>query len=226
MTLSKELTELIDNKAIIPFLLLLKDDYYVLVYDKDDNIIGRFVQRKGKVYEIFNMYHTENIEEYLEHKLSYSILFNISDDYQLNRYVICDEKNYVFCYRQQLKKGYEQCVSMTKDKESTYSIIRKEIDKYAGGFVSFGDNDEGLLVAACMSDEDLYWVYIKENLKVNFSSCVGGFKVISDEEYIKEHFPQLKHISETQTEDLVHLFNECFEDKIDYVFTNTKFRKE
>lgn len=226
MKLSKELTELIENKAIVSFLLLLKDDYYVLVYDKDDNIIGRFVQRNGKIYEIFNLYHTEDIENYVEEKLSYSALFRHLDDYKLGRYVICDEKNYISVYKRQLKKDYEQCMSLSNDKETTYSIIRKEIDKYAGNFISFGDNDEGLLVAACMSDEDLYWVYIKENLKVSFSSCVGGFNVITDEEYIKNHFPQLKHISETQTEDLVHLFNGCFENKIDYVFTNTKFRKE
>lgn len=226
MVISKELTELIENKEIIPFLLLLKDNYYVLEYDADDNIIGRFVQRDGKIYEIFNIFHTENIEGYLKDKLSYSVLFRQLDNHQLNRYVICDEKNYISVYNHQLKKNYEQCMSMTKDKESTYSIICKEIDEYAGNFVSFEGDDEGLLVCACMSDEDLYWVYLTKDFKIKFSSCVGSFKIISDKAYIKEHFSKLKYVAETQTEDLVRLLNDYFDNQIDYIFTNIKFKKD
>lgn len=59
-------------------------------------------------------------------------------------------------------------------------MMKEKIEKYGGKIVSFETNDDGLLVGATITDEDLYWVYVDKDFKVHLSSTVGGFKVIEN----------------------------------------------
>ena len=121
-----------------------------------------------------------------------------------------------------LKKSVEQVIKFRGDDNDTYSMMKEKIEKYGGKVVSFETNDDGLLVGATITDEDLYWVYVDKDFKVHLSSAVGGFKVIENPD---NSFKTLLHVAQSEPENIALIVNERVEDDIDYIFTGLKIRE-
>ena len=226
---SKELQQKIENKYIIPYLLLLRDGLYLIIYDKNDDIIGRFVKsdEDGKIYEIHNVLFTDDIEDYLSDEVlfAHSVLFRNNKDYELNKYVICERKEYISRCKEFIKKIIDTVNSIKKP--NTYTLIMDSIERDGGKYVTFDHGDskyDGILVAACDSDEDIYWVVITNELKIQLESAVGGYHVIEDKKQLKSMNKELKSLQENKPEELVSMVENYFKNKIDYVFTKIKVK--
>lgn len=226
--ISNELQKKIKNKYITPYLLLLQNGLYLIIYDKDDDIIGRFTKNAdGKIIEIHNVLFSDNIEEYLDEESinAHSILFRNIGNYELNKYVICERNEYISRCKDFIKKLIEQVHAIKKP--NTYTLIMDDIERDGGKYVTFDHSDnkyDGILVAACDSDEDIYWVVITNELKIQLESAVGGYHVIEDKKQLKSMNKELKSLQENKPEELVSMVENYFKNKIDYVFTKIKVK--
>ena len=220
--ISKELEKVIKNKFVIPYLTILKKNQYLVITNENNLIQGRFVNNDNKLIEIFNIYNTKEIEKYIEGMYSLSFLVQNIDKWELLKFNVFDREGYVQFMKDNLKDSVEQILKFPGDDSDTYSIMKKEIEEYGGKIVSFDTNDDGLLVGATITDEDLYWIYVDKDFKVHLSSAVGGFKVI---EYPDDSFKTLLHVAQTEPENIALIVNERVEDDIDYIFTGLKIRE-
>ena len=221
IVISKDLENAIKNKFVIPYLTILKDNQYLVITDEDDVIQGRFVNNDNKLIEIFNIFNTKEIEEYVEWMYPVSFFVRDIDKWELLKFNVFDRKGYVQFMKNNLKNSVEQIIKLRGD-NNTYSIMKKEIEKYGGKIVSFDTNDDGLLVGAAITDEDLYWVYVDKDFEVHLSSAVGGFKVIENPD---DSFKTLLHVAQNEPENIALIVNERVEDSIDYIFTGLKIRE-
>lgn len=225
--ISNELQKKIKNKYITPYLLLLQNGLYLIIYDKDDDIIGRFTKNAdGKIIEIHNVLFSDNIEEYLDEESinAHSILFRNIRNYELNKYVICERKEYIKRCKDFIKKIIDRVNEIKKP--NTYTLICDSIERDAGKYVKFGENerDKGILVAACDSDEDLYWVIINNNMKIMMESAVGTYTIIEDKKELKGMNKELKRLQEEEPDKLLKMVTDFFENEVDYIFTNIKIK--
>lgn len=222
VVISKDLENAIKNKFVVPYLSILKDNQYLVITDEDGVIQGRFVNNDNKLIEIFNIFNIKEIEEYVKWMYPLSFFVRDIDKWELLKFNVFDRKGYVQFMKNNLKKSVEQVIKFRGDDNDTYSMIKEKIEKYGGKIVSFETNDDGLLVGATITDEDLYWIYIDKDFKVHLSSAVGGFKVI---EYPDDSFKTLLHIAQNEPENIALIVNERVEDSIDYIFTGLKIRE-
>ena len=121
-----------------------------------------------------------------------------------------------------LKKSVEQVIKFRGGDNDTYSMMKEKIEKYGDKIVSFDTNDDGLLVGATITDEDLYWIYVDKDFEVHLSSAVSGFKVI---EYPDDSFKTLLHVAQSEPENIALIVNERVKDSIDYIFAGLKIRE-
>ena len=222
VVISKDLENTIKNKFVVPYLTILKDNQYLVITDEDDVIQGRFVNNDDNLIEIFNIFNTKEVEKYVEWMYPLSFFVRDIDKWELLKFNVFDRKGYVQFMKNNLKKSVEQVIKFRGDDNNTYSIMKKEIEKYGGKIVSFGTNDDGLLVGATTTDEDLYWIYIDKDFEVHLSSAVGGFKVIENPD---DSFKTLLHGAQSEPENIALIVNERVEDSIDYIFTGLKIRE-
>ena len=222
VVISKDLENAIKNKFVVPYLTILKENQYLVITDEDDVIQGRFMNYDNKLIEIFNIYNTKEIEKYIEGIYPLSFFVQNIDKWELLKFNVFDRKGYVQFMKNHLKKSVEQLIKFRGDDNDTYSMMKEKIEKYGGKVVSFETNDDGLLVGATTTDEDLYWVYVDKDFKVHLSSAVGGFKVIENPD---DSFNNLLHVAQNEPENIAHLINERVEDSIDYIFTGLKIRE-
>ena len=220
--ISKELEKVIKNKFVIPYLTILKKNQYLVITNENNLIQGRFVNTDNKLIEIFNIYNTKEIEKYIEGMYSLSFLVQNIDKWELLKFNVFDREGYVQFMKDNLKDSVEQILKFPGDDSDTYSIMKKEIEEYGGKIVSFDTNDDGLLVGATITDEDLYWIYVDKDFKVHLSSAVAGFKVIENPD---DSFKTLLHVAQNEPENIALIVNERVEDDIDYIFTGLKIRE-
>lgn len=222
VVISKDLENAIKNKFVVPYLTILKDNQYLVITDEDDVIQGRFVNNDDNLIEIFNIFNTKEIEEYVKWMYPLSFFVRHIDKWELLKFNVFDRKGYVQFMKNNLKKSVEQVIKFRGDDNDTYSMMKEKIEKYGGKVVSFETNDDGLLVGATITDEDLYWVYVDKDFKAHLSSAVGGFKVIENPD---DSFKTLLHVAQSEPENIALIVNERVEDDIDYIFTGLKIRE-
>ena len=222
VVISKDLENAIKNKFVLPYLTILKENQYLVITDEDDVIQGRFVNVGNKLIEIFNIFGTKEINNYIGLMYPLSFFVRDIDKWELLKFNVFDRKGYVQFMKNNLKKNVEQVIKSHGDDNDTYSMMKEKIEKYGGKVVSFETNDDGLLVGATTTDEDLYWVYVDKDFKVHVSSAVGGFKVVENPD---DSFNNLLHVAQNEPENIAHLINERVEDTIDYIFAGLKIRE-
>lgn len=217
--IDKNIQQKFKNSFIFPYLERLKDSEYLVIYDKDEHIVSRFCKIGDKIYEIFNIFRIKDISDYAnKNNMPVYSFLNVEKNDSF-RCIICDRKVYVRLYKDYLKKDIEYITSIKAN--NTYTLIKTEVEKYGGKIVSFGINNNGLLVGASATDEDIYWIYVDKDFKVCFSSAVGGFKIIETPD---DAFKKLLYTAQNEPENIVQLINDRVDDSIDYIFTDLKIR--
>lgn len=195
---------------------MLQTGQYLVVFNKEGEICLRICincedNTKHVIYNIFTDITFERWKE------SYRYNEFMKEDATLYKYVICNREEYVKYVKDSIKKMTD---AMREHKDSNCYRIIQEIEQDGGKFVSFSDRDDdcGLLVCATSTDEDYYWVYIDNDFKVHYSSAVGGYDSIAEED-INRHCPNIRNAVNTDKETIAHILNEDIKNRIDYIFT-------
>lgn len=90
---------------------------------------------------------------------------------------------------------YDGIIRAEQNPDDNIHLIRKEAKEDGGKYIKFFD-EYGVLVGASVTIEDYYWVYIDSDRKLCFSSCVGKYEVVEEDElppkmsvlvYLMEH---------------------------------------
>lgn len=102
-------------------------------------------------------------------------------------------------------------------------LIYQKIEKDGGKYVSFGGRGNyGILVCATSTDEDYYWCFLDKDRNIQFSSCVGGYEIL-DEDDLPNDLSVLDYLYKHQRKELRNLFlNKMKNKKYDYIFTKIK----
>jgi len=118
--------------------------------------------------------------------------------------------------RYQIKEDIEN-ERNSKDENNLKSITRK-VEKYGGTYVINNSKEIKLLVAACSSDEDYYYVYLdikNGEWHIEYDTCVGGFiplkGVLPDCHYQKIINLIMEKARIDYKENLIKYIQECFE---------------
>ena len=76
---------------------------------------------------------------------------------------------------------YDDIIRAEQNPNDNIHHIRKEVKEDGGKYIKFFD-DYGVLVGASVTIEDYYWVYINSDRKLCFSSCVGKYELVEENE--------------------------------------------
>lgn len=169
-----------------------------------------------KIY--FDLYHSLNVEDgipYIDKNTQID-----ADDFK-----IIQLKDINYYINNNIKKSLEYSKS---NKDSNYHIICDEINSDGGNIVCFNYDDWGLLICAVSTDEDYYWCYLKLNernhLKVCFSSCVGGYDIITSDKLNGEMI-SLRERCQNDIQKTKQFIEDYFETHLtDVVFTEIKIK--
>lgn len=113
------------------------------------------------------------------------------DDYPCRKCKVQKER-----YKELLEASVQNAYA---NKDSSIHLIKYTVSRYSGTIVDIS-GDYGLLIGATATLEDYYWVYIDSDLKVCYSSCVGG---IDEIEEIPAKFSILSYMMKNQKQDLL-----------------------
>lgn len=191
--------KIIQHKTCLVCLNSKQDDYmhYALFRGND----------KFRLY--INMYHCLDIDDDMS-----SVANNSEIDCDVYQIINIDEIDNYIRHNIQLSTQEHE-----KHENNNYHFIKDEIEKDGGKIVKFYDDEHGILISASSTDEDFYYNYITLeddlSLKMNFSSCVGGYEIVEDEElseYAKRNVDNIQQFIDTYFKEHI----------IDVVFTKIK----
>lgn len=92
--------------------------------------------------------------------------------------------------------------SNTARPDSNYHIIKEEISKDVGEFVSM-INEDGILVGAVVDYDDFYYLVMRHDRTISYHSCCGGYSVKS--ELPDSNFSVLMWLRDNDPESLLDL---------------------
>lgn len=222
--INNKLYDVVCNHYILPYINILKHNQYLIIYNKDEDIIGRFRCENENIYEIYDIFHESNVDEYIEEgTYKFSVMEIDNPDYLLNKYVICERQEYVKRMKESIKKTVEK--NLQDINGNIYKSVNEDIQKDGGKLVYFrhDDNGLGILLGACCSDEDIYWIYFNTDLNIRLTTCLEAYIVIDEKEFTDQIVKDMLEIKKNQHSLIQRKLNECFSDRIDYVFTEIKY---
>lgn len=168
-----------------PYIDKLGRSEVLCIYSNDKNSLLDmiFIHIKNrKPYEYVNIFSSKEIKEDSDEHYFFNILR------KEDCHIVIETKKKFFLYKR--KENYDEYMRALEDKEiNNAKLILNEIKKDQGKYVVFdfgGERDprfEGFLLTVVASDEDYYYVYLKQDKMLGFVSCVSGYKVIENEEH-------------------------------------------
>lgn len=184
IVISKELENAIKNKFVVPYLSILKENQYLVITDEDDVIQGRFVNNDNKLIEIFNIFNTKEIEEYVKWMYPLSFFVRDIDKWELLKFNVFDRKGYVQFMKNNLKKSVEQVIKFRGGDNDTYSMMKEKIEKYGGKIVSFDTNDDGFktLLHVAQTEPENIALIVNERVEDSIDYIFTDIKIRADEE--------------------------------------------
>lgn len=168
-----------------PYIDKLGHSEVLCIYSNNSNSLLDMIfihKENKKPYEYVNIFYSKEIKEnYDEH-----YFFNVLKKEDC-RIVIETEKKFFLCKR---KENYDEYMRALEDKKmNNAKLILNEIKKDQGKYVVFnfgGKRDprfEGFLLTVVASDEDYYYIYLKQDNTLGFVTCVSAYKVVENEEH-------------------------------------------
>lgn len=197
-----------------PYIDKLGRSEVLCIYSNDKNSLLDmiFIHIKNrKPYEYVNIFSSKEIKEDSDEHYFFNILR------KEDCHIVIETKKKFFLYKR--KENYDEYMRALEDKEmNNAKLILNEIKKDQGKYVVFDfgkDRDpryEGFLLSVAASDEDYYYVYLKQDNTIGLLTCVSGYHPIEDEEHIcplsdKEIFKMLhnKFEEEENSDALIYL---------------------
>ena len=116
------------------------------------------------------------------------------------------------------KLNIEQINKCLESVESNnLKLIKEEAKDLCGNYVNFFGLHYGYLIGATCGHDDFYWVYIKKDLTIGFSSCVGNPTKL--DEMPNNDFSVLDYLIQHEPLSLIERVKEKFKSIDDVFFT-------
>lgn len=106
---------------------------------------------------------------------------------------------------------------LENDKENNAKLIIREAKKLCGNYVDFYGCCGGYLLGATCGFDDYYWLYIDNNLKIRYSSCVGNPSLSDDIPNI--NYSVLDYLIRNDSESIIEKIKESFSKCDDIMMT-------
>lgn len=171
---------------IKPYIEKLDRSEKLCIFSKSNNSLldTIFIHTKnGKPYEYVNIFFIREIKEDSD---QYHFFKDIRKE---DCYFSVKTTKDWFLYKR--KENYDQYIKALEDKEENNAkLILNEVKRDQGKYVIFdfgGHRDpkfEGFLLSVAASDEDYYYVYLKQDNTIDMLTCVSGYHLVEDEEHI------------------------------------------
>lgn len=119
---------------------------------------------------------------------------------------------------EELKKRNIEHIKETllSDSVNNMKLIKEEAKELCGRYVDFY-NEYGYLIGAVCGNDDYYWVAIKKDLNLIFSSCVSNPTVVDEIE--NNDFSSLNYLIEHDINGLIDRINSKMNKYNDIFFT-------
>lgn len=113
-------------------------------------------------------------------------------------------------------KGQEKIFQLTQEineyrespKENNYKLIQKEVNKDLGNYVEDWII-KGILTCAIIDEDDFYYLIMDKDRKMHFSSCVGKYKMIKDQDSLSNDFSVLEWLRKNDEKSLIKIVKDC-----------------
>ena len=168
-----------------PYIDKLGRSEVLCIYSNNNNSLLDmiFIHIKNrKPYEYVNIFSSKEINENSDEHYFFNILR------KEDCHIVIETKKKFFLYKR--SENFNKYMRALDDKEmNNAKLILHEIKRDQGKYVSFsfgGERDsrfEGFLLTVVASDEDYYYVYLKQDNTLGLISCVSGYNVVDDEEH-------------------------------------------
>ncbi len=93
------------------------------------------------------------------------------------------------------------------NEDINFFLIKKELEKDGGKIVTFSHTsnveDCGLLIGVTSTDEDYYYQYLDKDFKIQNMTCVGGYKVLKNNEIPHELVHLTRFMSKKKTKEVL-----------------------
>lgn len=191
-----------DSKT--PYLVVLADERYYIHYFKDE---VSWKEYRGS-FDVMDVEY-ENAE--------WATFLNFGKEFHPHiEFKWVDEIDLKYLRRKEI----HDCImeALESNEETNAKLIRQDLkeDKFKVITFNEGKTIDGILICAVSSDEDYYYMSINMNKKVHYSSCVGKYQIVDDEDVINEYNIWLK---ENRTE-IQEIIDKEVYDNFDVPFTD------
>lgn len=155
-------------------------DGKILIGIHDNHMIVAFYRslKDNKVYFYHNAFSSHCVDEdsaFMEAEWSVDFEEVKTDLVNYDMFLAWKRRNII----NEFKYQYDH-----PDEKSNFFTIKKQLEKDGGKIVTFGDyksyNKIGLLIGVTSTDEDYYYIYVDGDYNIQSATCVGGYKVVED----------------------------------------------
>lgn len=113
-------------------------------------------------------------------------------------------------------KGQEKIFQLTQEIneyrespiENNYKLIQKEVNKDLGNYVEDW-TIKGILTCAIIDEDDFYYLIMDKDRKMHFSSCVGKYNLIEDQDSLSNDFSVLEWLRKNDEKSLIKIVKDC-----------------
>lgn len=93
-------------------------------------------------------------------------------------------------------------------RENNYKLIQKEVNKDLGNYVEDW-TIRGILTCAIIDEDDFYYLIMDKDRIMHFSSCVGKYKMIKDQDSLSNDFSVLEWLRKNDEKSLIKIVKDC-----------------
>lgn len=169
-----------------PYIDKLGRSEVLCIYSNNNNSLLDMIfihVKNRKPYEYVNIFSSKEIKEDSDEHYFFNMLKK-----EDCHFVIQTRKSF-FLYKR--SENFNEYMRALEDKKmNNAKLILNRIKKDQGKYVVFdfgGERNprfEGFLLSIAASDEDYYYVYLKQNNTIDMMTCVSTYHVVEDEEHV------------------------------------------
>lgn len=206
----------VNDSVITELLESLTEGKYIVIKDKKGEMITSFFKKRGNVYRYGDCITSPKLYSF-ENPLESEMFTDV--DFNNATIEVHDEQSFVLVVKDTIRRFLIKSFSMMS--YNLVDIVRK-VNQDRWKFVTFGGTEIGVLMCATSTDEDYYYCYIGKDLRLHFSSCVGGYNIVDTNELPLE-YSMLKVMLDKDKKTLVDKVVDFTEKNVDVVITDLSY---
>ena len=190
----------------------LEDGMYLPIKDKHGKLLTAFYKKCGKLYRYNDCIMSREVENVADPLGTYQL----SDiDFETATCSVHSQKSFIYVVKDEIRRLMLERFSSVD--ETLLSFV-KHVNEDRFKFVTFGGSDIGILMCLTSTDEDFYYCYIGKDLCPHFSSSVGRYYIV-DENELSLDYSMLKYMLENEKETLIEKVLDFVDNNVDVVIS-------